>query len=231
MVEPACREGGCWSRRPPTVVVGWEPRLNPLVVSEEVVRLRYALVIFDMDGTLIEQLLDFAAIRREIGMPADVDMLGFIESLPTEQQASAYQVLERHEMRAAEHCVLFDGAAEVIGKLRRQGIGTALLTRNSVTSVKRILGRHRLSLDLISTRESLPYKPHPDSITNIRRQLNIPAQQALMVGDYLYDLQAAHAAGVDSALFWPHQTEVPPTYAALATHVIPRLSELLRIND
>ena len=147
--------------------------------------MRYTLAIFDMDGTLTEELLDFAAIRRDIGMPAAGAILEHIAGLSDAERRRALDILDVHENAAAESCRVHDGAAEVLSELRRRAVRVALLTRNSRTSAARILGRHGLVLDHISTREDVPHKPHPESILSIIRRFGGTPQQTLMIGDYL----------------------------------------------
>jgi phosphoglycolate phosphatase-like HAD superfamily hydrolase len=178
-----------------------------------------------MDGTLTEELLDFDLIRRDIGLPAEGGILEHLAGMPPPDRRRADAILDRHELAAADASVLHDGAAAVLDGLARRGVRTALLTRNSTACADRILGRHRLSLDWVATREHLPHKPHPDSILNITRRLGVDPRQTLMVGDYLYDLQAAAAAGVDSALLCVKPAW--PAFAEQATHRVRRLTDLL----
>ena len=91
-----------------------------------------------------------------------------------------------------------------------------------------MLSRHGLVLDHVASRDNRPHKPHPDSILNITRRLGISAGQTLMVGDYLYDLQAAEAAGTDSALLLDGKRELP-AFAPMATYRIRELRELMGI--
>jgi phosphoglycolate phosphatase-like HAD superfamily hydrolase len=197
----------------------------------------YQLVIFDMDGTLTEELLDFPAIRRDIGLPDEGGILEHIVHMSEADQARAHAILDRHELQAADTCLLHEGAVDVLGALRRRGIWTALLTRNSRQCAEMVLSRHGLVLDFVATREHRPHKPHPDSVLNILRHFrtHYPAaaglapRQTLVVGDYLYDLQAAAAAGADSALLCV-KDELPP-FADQATYRIRRLVELLPIVE
>jgi phosphoglycolate phosphatase-like HAD superfamily hydrolase len=202
---------------------------------------RYALVIFDMDGTLTEERLDFGAIRREIGVPDAAPILEYILALPGEQRRRAEGILHRYEAAAAQTCIVRRGAPQILRALKRKGIHTALLTRNSDKCTRSVLARHGLTLDHVATRDDLPHKPHRDSIWNIMRRFSGPEaavgegrgnggilpEQTLMVGDYLYDVQAAANAGVDSVLLW--RKAVLPPFAAQATYVVRSLRQVLKI--
>jgi HAD superfamily hydrolase (TIGR01549 family) len=189
--------------------------------------MRFGLVIFDMDGTLTEELLDFDAIRRDIGLPVGTPILEAIAQLTASHQARAHAILNDHEMTAASKAVLHEGAREVLVELRRHGVRTALLTRNSAACAQRVLTTHGLQLDWVATRENLPHKPHGGSILNIVHAMGITPTQTLMVGDYLYDLQAAANAGVASALLCLRQHR--PAFADQATWCIDSLMEVLSL--
>ncbi len=186
----------------------------------------YALVIFDLDGTLTGELLDFPAIRREIGLPEKAPILEHLAALPPAQMQRAQVILHRHELAAADACVLHAGAAELLAALKTQGLRTAILTRNSAFCARRVLRRHRLVVDFVATREDTPHKPHRDSILNISRRWGILPEQTLMVGDYLYDMQAAANAGTASALLCMKPGPLPE-FAALATYVVYSLAAVL----
>jgi HAD superfamily hydrolase (TIGR01549 family) len=186
---------------------------------------RYPLVIFDMDGTLTEELLDFAAIRREIGVPEGAGILEHILHLTGAAKERATTILHRHENQAAETCRLHAGAVETLRELESRGVRMALLTRNSSACAAVVLRRHGLAFEYVATREQTPHKPHADSILNICRRFGILPEQTLMVGDYLYDVQAAQNAGTHCALVWVKPGELPP-FATQATYVMRSLAEL-----
>ena len=194
--------------------------------------MRYSLVIFDMDGTLTEELLDFDAIRAEIGVTGSGGILEYIATLPPAERQQAQDILHRHEITAAQAATLLPDTAETLLALRNNGIQTALLTRNSPLCARTVLAKHNL-LDFwhhISTRDDLPHKPHKDSILRITQKLGVPIRQTLMVGDYLYDVQAARNADCDSALLLTaDEFATRPPYADLATYCIGSLTELLAI--
>ena len=43
---------------------------------------RFQALLFDLDGTLVDTRLDFAALRRELGFPEGVGLLEHLETLP-----------------------------------------------------------------------------------------------------------------------------------------------------
>src|ERR1035437_4162457 len=99
------------------------PAVSPMTHRE---LMKYRLAIFDMDGTLTEELLNFAAIRRDIGLPADGGIIEQIAKLSPQGQSLANEILHRHETAAAEVCGLNDGALHVVAALREKGVKTAL---------------------------------------------------------------------------------------------------------
>ena len=58
--------------------------------------------VFDLDGTLTVAQHDFPAIRRELGVPAEADILTFMSGLP----AAEYLAMKA-QLDAIELCLLF----------------------------------------------------------------------------------------------------------------------------
>jgi beta-phosphoglucomutase-like phosphatase (HAD superfamily) len=88
-------------------------------------------VVFDLDGTLVRQNLDFEAIRREIGLPPGTPLLEALEQLPAAEQDRAWPVLDRHELAAASGAEVLPGVPEVLAWLDSRNVRRAVLTRNS----------------------------------------------------------------------------------------------------
>ena len=82
-------------------------------------------VIFDLDNTLVDSPLDFAAIKAEIG--ADAPILEHRETVGPEEQRRIDEILDRHETHAAARSDLFDGATELLAFLKKRSVRTALL--------------------------------------------------------------------------------------------------------
>ncbi len=183
----------------------------------------FECVIFDMDGTLTEPWLDFAAIRVELGVaPAD-DILIALEQMPPGRRAEALRALEAHESTAAREAPLTAGAADTLARISRAGLPVALLTRSSRGAMNTVIDRLARRFDLSWCREDGPIKPSPTSIQAACRQLGAAPERTACVGDYLFDVQAANAAGAVSVLLARGDR---PDFADQADHVIGHLTEL-----
>jgi len=180
-------------------------------------------VAFDLDGTLVDSRLDFAAMRAELGFP---DGIGLLEHLATlsdpEAVAQAWLVIARHEMQGAECATWMPGADALLGRLRARGIPTAVLTRNMRPAVDRVRERLGLDVDLVLSREDCAPKPAPDGLLHIAAGLAVRPAQLVYVGDFLFDLQAARAAGAVACLY---RSGDNGRYAAFADWVIDHFDE------
>ncbi len=154
------------------------------------------LVIFDLDGTLLEPQLDFDAMRREIGLPDGITLLEGMAELDEAGRARAERIVAEHETRAAESSRPMPGAAALIEQLRRRGTKVAVLTRNSRNSLRRACERHGLAFDAAVTREDMTPKPSPDGVHHLMEACGAGPRETVLVGDFRYDVEAGAAAGV-----------------------------------
>jgi HAD superfamily hydrolase (TIGR01509 family) len=157
-------------------------------------------VVFDLDGTLVVQELDFEAMRREIGLPSGTPLLEALERMDDAGREAAVAVLRRHELAAAETAQLNPGVAAFLDWLAARRIPRAVLSRNMREAVLKVLDRCGMSFDLVLAREDAPYKPNPEGLWQICAAWGLAPVEVLMVGDYLYDLQAGRGAGTRTAL-------------------------------
>src|SRR5262245_24511722 len=118
-------------------------------------------VVFDLDGTLVAQEIDFEAIRRELGVPSGTPLLELLESLTEPCRRSAWEIVDRHERKAAARAELHHGVVEFLTWLDARQIRRGVLSRNSRQSVETALQRVGLSFDPVVAREDAPFKPNP----------------------------------------------------------------------
>jgi len=184
-------------------------------------------VIFDLDGTLTVPNLDFDLLREKIGVGPE-PVLEHIEGLEGEAAGHAWRILEAWEAQGAQEASLADGVHECMDYLEAEGIRKAVLTRNSRQSTDIVLGRFGLSFDAIVAREDAAPKPSPEPVLLLSRKLETTAGEVVMVGDYLFDVQAGNRAGARTVLLVHGEV---PDYAGQADYVISSLRELIPILE
>ena len=186
-------------------------------------------IIFDLDGTLVDSRLDFDAMRHEMGLPTGIPILEGLAAIPDGlDRERMLDVLRRHELRGADESVPFEGVLEFLGHVNDMGISTAVLTRNSRETTERTLKRWGLSFSQIVTRDDAPPKPDPTGNRLIAERWGLPVHQIIVIGDYLFDLQAGKRAGMRSVLFAPGET---PIYANEADFILRDFRKAVELLD
>ncbi len=155
--------------------------------------------IFDLDGTLTLPVHDFPAIRMELGIPDSQDILGFIGSLDKKDAQPILNKLNNIEIELAKRSQPADGVLVLMEQLSNLGIHIGIITRNTRdnarTTLKKIGILEYFSDDCILGREETHPKPDPDGIFKLLKYWDISPDNTIMIGDYLYDLQAGKSAG------------------------------------
>lgn len=154
-------------------------------------------VLFDMDGTLTEPMLDFPRIKADMGI-GDGPILEALAKLTGPRRTAAETTLVRHEGIAARGSALNPGCRDVLAWLARRGVRVALVTRNSPASVRTVVERHELRIEVRISRADAPPKPDPEALHLACRRLEVPERDAWMVGDGQYDVEAGNAAGIST---------------------------------
>lgn len=186
---------------------------------------RFDGVIFDMDGTLVHSPLDFAAMRRELGIAdARQGILEALDARPPADREDGHKRLLEMELAAAAAAEIDPHATGALDAVRSAGLKTALLTRNAAPVMEQILGQFpQLQFDLAWSRENGPIKPEPDGVLRACGVLGIAPRRTACVGDFYLDMVAARAAGAWGILLAPGASEAARRQAH---QVIETLAEL-----
>jgi len=156
--------------------------------------------IFDLDGTLTMPVHDFAYIRRELAIPDGSDILGHLHTLAPAEAVLRHDRLNEIELELARDAKAADGALSLIESLGDLGCRVGILTRNSrdiaMLTLETIGVSGHFPWRSVIGRGEAPPKPDPDGIYQILSDWGADSVDAVMVGDYLFDLQAGKAAGV-----------------------------------
>jgi pyrophosphatase PpaX len=199
---------------------------------------RYRGILFDLDGTLVDSLdLILASYRHTMkthlgrvppdeewkstmGTPLRAQLKSFASS-PQQAESMFHTYIEHNEANHERLIRSFPGMREAAVALRSAGYRLAIVTSKLGPNAERELrtcGLDGLFDGLVSASDVQRPKPNPEPVLMGLQSLELPAADALLVGDSLYDLQAGRAAGVDTAaaLWGPferrHLAEGRPNY-------------------
>lgn len=180
-------------------------------------RKRYWL--FDMDGTLTCAMHDFDAMRAALELPFGVPILEALAAMEPALAAQKHRELDEMELIIAAEAKPQPGCLELLQHLEASGARLGIVTRNgreiaNVTLQAAGLDGFFDSNSVIS-RDCCAAKPDPAGVNVLLNRWSADAEHAVMVGDYLFDLQAGHAAGattihmdVSGEFAWPDITDV-----------------------
>jgi HAD superfamily hydrolase (TIGR01509 family) len=187
-------------------------------------------IIFDLDGTLVDSRLDFELIRSEMGLPSQTPILEALRCTPPGRELDRMKaVLSAHELRSARRATLFDGVTEFLQWVDQRQLPRAILTRNSRDCTDIVIDRLGLEFSCVLTREDAPPKPDPAGLIAICNRWQLAPAEVVFCGDYLFDLQAGHRAGMRTILFAPGEL---PEFADQADLVLREFhSAAVRIEE
>ncbi len=179
---------------------------------------RVGTIVFDVDGTLVDSNdahaeawqrslaafgfeLPFAKIRGLIGKGSDKlvpELTGIEAGTPAYEELTA----ARSKLFAAEfiHKIkALPGARELLVALQRRGLTFALASGAKEDELRAILRAAGLAclFDAQTSADDAPRaKPDPDIVLAALKRAGTPRDEALMIGDTPYDVQAATRAGI-----------------------------------
>lgn len=204
----------------------------------------YQVLIFDWDGTLVDSI---GRIVESIGMAADVCGLprrddarvkGIIGLAMPEAIASLYpdvtdpKMVEVFRRAYGEHYLtletepsaLYPGVAQTLQVLRDRGHVLAVATGKGRMGLDRALAAQGWEdfFDITRCADETASKPDPLMVQEILAHCGARPEQALMVGDSVFDLQMARRAGLDS---------VAVTYGAQSAELLLACSPCFVVNE
>ena len=185
--------------------------------------MKYDIVIFDLDGTLLNTIGDLAAsvdyVMRSRNLPEHTDaeyrqMVGggikrLVErALPAELSANEAYVEEcvaqfrRYYVDNIDcYTVPYEGMHDLLHRLRREGVQVAVASNKFQHGTDRLVTKFFGDVDFVAVegnREGAPLKPDPAIVNNILAKAGVERSRAVMIGDSGIDIRTAAAAEIDS---------------------------------
>jgi len=214
------------------------------------------LVIFDVDGTLVDSQGDILAAMRAafdhvgaavpdraavlgiVGLSLDVAMPVLAPDLDAATHTrmvaaykDAYMTL-RAKTGVADSSPLYPGALDCLRALHaRDEVLLGVATGKSKRGLDKLIAGHGLER-LFVTRQCAdfhPSKPHPSMILQALADTGVAPEQAVMVGDTSFDMEMAAAAGVRGiGVDWGYHDRAR---LARADVIVERFDDLIPLLD
>lgn len=168
---------------------------------------KVSAIVFDLDDTLVKTSLDFVKLKREIACPLEADILTFIAQIKEAKvRRQAEEKVLHHELQDAKSSVWLPQAQAFVEAAKQFGLPLSIVTRNCREATNIKLKKNNIPISKVLTREDAPPKPDPTALLSIADDWQIPCEKIAYIGDYIYDIQAAHNANMQA---WLYQQKSP----------------------
>ncbi len=177
-------------------------------------------ILFDLDGTLIDSVVDIAAsvnhVRTKMAMTSlSIDVVGTYvgdgvhalmeRSLNTQDEGLVNKAIELWKPHYAVHCLdhtrLYPGVLKILKALSSRGISLGVVSNKPAALSEKILaglGVRSLFSVVVGGDTVGERKPHPLPLEFAVEQTKIHTGQILVVGDSPNDILGAQRAGYSS---------------------------------
>ncbi len=191
---------------------------------------KYDAVIFDLDGTLLNTLEDLTdatnvalaafgmpmrtmdEVRRFVGNGArrlfELAVPGGSDNPQFEEVFAAFK--EHYALHCNDKTKAYDGVMELLLELRQEGYALAIVSNKPDFAVKELaeIYFNGLAGTAIGEKEGVARKPAPDTVWAALKELGIPAERAVYVGDSDVDIMTAENAGLPCiSVLWGFRDE------------------------
>ncbi len=186
-------------------------------------RLRRDILVFDLDGTLVDSAPDIAAavnalfaelslpgvevpvIRRMIGDGAPVLLERALLHVGAAHKAA--DLMARFSVHYGENAVklarLYPEVTETLTALRKAGCRLGVCTNKPIGPTRAVLAAFGLDslIEAVIGGDSLPQrKPQPEPLLTVIRALGGTPDRAVLIGDSAVDLACAEAVGIPAII-------------------------------
>ena len=181
------------------------------------------LVIFDLDGTLLNTIADLANSTNHAlkccGFPTHpteeynffvgngINKL-FERALPEPERNETnilrirQEFIPHYDAHNADYSTPYPGIVSLLEELQQKEYLLAVASNKYQAATQKLVGHYfpqiRFSV-VFGQREGIPVKPDPAIVQDILAQTGINTSEVLYVGDSGVDMQTAHNAGITAA--------------------------------
>lgn len=211
------------------------------------------LLIFDLDGTLLNTLEDLADSANHVlashGFPTHpVDAYRYFvgNGMPTlirrilpesEKSSPMFDVclkefLDYYTLHMHDKTFVYEGLIETLELLQKQNLKLAVATNKVHTALAPLMANYFPSISwdaLFGQRPGIPVKPEPQIIYDILNTTGCTKDETLYFGDTSVDMQTAHGANLKAVgVLWGYRPKTE-LEAAHADHIIEHPKDILSL--
>jgi N-acetyl-D-muramate 6-phosphate phosphatase len=212
---------------------------------------RHALVLFDLDGTLIDSAPDLAGAANAMRVARGMEALSIASLRPMvgagargmvrlafgvhpgedNYEALRSEFLQRYEEASLVHTRVFASVEPVLDRLEAQQCRWGIVTNKAERFTHPIvegLGLHTRAAVLVCGDTTPHSNPHPAPLLEAARRAGVDGAHCLYIGDDARDIQAGRAAGMATlAAAWGYLGQGEPIDAWGADAVLAEPAALL----
>jgi len=201
------------------------------------------LIVFDLDGTLVDSMSDFAdqaafLMEKHYGIPRkegwarymDTSGLPFYQQLETlfpgdEKNAAVSARFEAWKIENIANSPLHPGVTEIFQNLKAMGFMIAISSNNMQPNVDRIIRDHKLIADAVLGFREAGFQKGESHFLWLEKHLECSRSQMLFVGDSRNDCRIARRCNVPFLAF-------PGTFSLVQfREVDPEVRHINRIDE
>ena len=180
------------------------------------------LVIFDLDGTLLDTIADLAESAnhalKQLGYPTrDVEKIRtfvgngvnklLFRALPDEEKTEENMMRMRthfvpyYDAHNADLSAPYPGIVALLEELQAKGLRMAVASNKYQEATVKLVKHYFPMIDFVEVlgqREGINVKPDPTIVFDILKKAGVSKEETLYVGDSGVDMQTAINAGVDA---------------------------------
>lgn len=184
--------------------------------------MKYELVIFDLDGTILDTLEDLTdSVNHALakyGYPTrtKADVRSFVGDglmmlvrraiAPETNEEIIQTVLTEQKAYYKEHCSdktkPYEGIMELLEELKAAGCKLAVVSNKADYAVQILCEQYFPGIFhmAVGEKENVRKKPAPDSVNEVLQELQVERANAVYVGDSEVDIETAENAGLEAVL-------------------------------
>lgn len=184
--------------------------------------MKYELVIFDLDGTILDTLEDltdsvnFALAKYGYPIRTIEEIRSFVGDgllmlvkraiAPETDEVLIQTVLSEQKAYYKEHCAdktkPYEGIIELLEELKKAGCKLAVVSNKADYAVQILCEQYFEGMFhmAVGEKENVRKKPAPDAVYTVLEELQVEKENAVYIGDSEVDIETAKNAGLEAVL-------------------------------